>query len=67
MTCFYKPLGTSGASQLWCRCDSCHWSGPFERFTIYSRGNDQVDLCDHYWCAGDLELAAYLKEEGYVA
>jgi len=66
VTCFYRPLKASGASQLWCRCDNCHWSGPFERFTLFTRGQDEVTLCDHYWCEDNHELRAYLREEGYV-
>lgn len=66
MTSFLRPSRAQAASDLWCRCDGCHWSGPYDRFLIFTRGKDIITLCPHYWCAGDQELMAYLQEEGWV-
>lgn len=50
MSRFWRQSRIDRGFVWWARCDLCRWSGPTERFSIWTKGEDIADICDHDWC-----------------
>jgi len=44
----------------------CHWSGPNYRFDWWFKGEDKIEICDHYWCRRNVELRTQLIQDGWI-
>lgn len=81
MSTFWKPITTArvmdlpatpckklgqGVYALWCRCDLCTWSGPFESFNLLEHPEHAhaSTICDG--CRKSEDLMLQLERDGWV-
>lgn len=62
---FYVPLPGAKLQELRCRCDFCHWSGPFTQFDLWGKDDQDVFLCYETGCASAQSVCDELLKEGW--